>query len=104
MPSREFLAALEHFPKGLALPGDSYEDVRRKFAPAHGHDPGPDIAVEPARFGGVGGVWVDKRSTAFRACTARSPRRPGPCATPPSSSTGTHGSIERSRGPWARPA
>jgi acetyl esterase/lipase len=61
MPSREFLAALEHFPKGLASPGDSFDDVRRKFAPAHGHDPGPDIAVEPARFGGVGGVWVAKQ-------------------------------------------
>jgi len=61
MPSREFLAALEHFPKGLASPGDGFEDVRRKFAPAHGHDPGPDIAVEPAQAGGVGGVWVAKK-------------------------------------------
>jgi monoterpene epsilon-lactone hydrolase len=61
MPSREFLAALAHFPKDLAVPGDTHEDVRRKFAPAHGHDPGPDIAVTPARAGGVGGVWVAKK-------------------------------------------
>ena len=40
MPSREYLAALEQFPKGIAVPGDTHEDVRRKFAPAHGHDPG----------------------------------------------------------------
>jgi acetyl esterase/lipase len=64
MPSAEFLAALAHFPKDLALPGDSYQDVRRKFGPAHGHDPGPDIAVEPARFGGVGGVWVARKEAA----------------------------------------
>ncbi len=58
MPSREYLAALEQFPKGIAVPGDGYEEVRRKFAPAHGHDPGPDIAVEDARLGGVGGTWT----------------------------------------------
>jgi acetyl esterase/lipase len=61
MPSAEFRAALAHFPKGLALPGDTHEDVRRKFGPAHGHHPGPDIAVEPATLGGVGGVWVAKK-------------------------------------------
>lgn len=61
MPSPEFTAALAHFPKDLAVPGDTYADVRRKFAPAHGHDPGPDIAVEPARAGGVPGVWVAKK-------------------------------------------
>jgi monoterpene epsilon-lactone hydrolase len=61
MPSREFLAALAHFPKDLAVPGDTHEDVRRKFAPAHGHDPGPDIEVSPARAGGVSGVWVAKK-------------------------------------------
>ena len=61
MPSPEFTAALKHFPKDIAVPGDSYEDVRRKFAPAHGHDPGPDIAVEPASAGGVAGVWVAKK-------------------------------------------
>src|SRR5688572_5145283 len=59
MPSREFLAALAHFPKDLAVAGDTHEDVRRKFAPAHG--PGPDIAVTPARAGGVEGVWVAKK-------------------------------------------
>jgi len=58
MPSREYLAALEQFPKGIAVPGDGYEEVRRKFAPAHGHDPGPDIAVEDASLGGVGGTWT----------------------------------------------
>jgi acetyl esterase/lipase len=58
MPSREFQAALAHFPKDIAVPGDTFEDVRRKFAPAHGHDPGPDVSVEPATAGGVGGVWV----------------------------------------------
>ena len=61
MPSPEFTAALAHFPKDIAVPGDSYQDVRRKFAPAHGHDPGPDIAVEPATVGGVSGVWVAKK-------------------------------------------
>jgi acetyl esterase/lipase len=61
MPSPEFMAALAHFPKDIAVPGDTYEDVRRKFGPAHGHDPGPDISVEPARVGGVSGVWVAKK-------------------------------------------
>ncbi len=60
-PSAEFTRALAHFPKGLAHPSDSFEDVRRKFAPAHGHDPGPDIATEPARYGGVEGVWVSRK-------------------------------------------
>jgi acetyl esterase/lipase len=61
MASREYHAALESFPKGIAVPGDSYEDVRRKFAPAHGHDPGPDIETERVRVGGVGGVWVRRK-------------------------------------------
>ena len=61
MPSAEFRAALAYFPKDLALPGDTYEDVRRKFGPAHGHDPGTDITVLPAELGGVGGVWVAKK-------------------------------------------
>src|SRR5262245_33859997 len=61
MASREYAAALEVFPKGIAVPGDSYEDVRRKFAPAHGHDPGPDIAVEEASYGGVSGVWTAQK-------------------------------------------
>jgi acetyl esterase/lipase len=60
-PSPEYRAALAQFPKGIALPGDSYEVVRAKFKPAHGHDPGADIATEPATFGGVGGVWVSLR-------------------------------------------
>jgi acetyl esterase/lipase len=64
MPSPQFLAALPHFPKDLAVPGDTHLDVRRKFGPAHGHDPGPDIAVEPATLGGVGGVWVAKKGEA----------------------------------------
>jgi acetyl esterase/lipase len=64
MPSPEYQAALESFPKGIAVPGDSYEDVRRKFAPAHGHDPGPDIAVEEARYGGVPGVWTAQKGEA----------------------------------------
>jgi acetyl esterase/lipase len=62
--SAEFTAALAHFPKGLASPGDSYEDVRRKFAPAHGHDPGPDVACEEATVGGVPGVWVSLKEAA----------------------------------------
>jgi acetyl esterase/lipase len=61
MPSREFVTALEYFPKDLAAPTDTFEDVRRKFAPAHGHDPGPDVACEPATIGGVGGVWVARK-------------------------------------------
>ncbi len=61
-PSPEFTAALAHFPKGIAIPGDSFGDVRRKFAPAHGHDPGPDIATESASLGGVGGVWVSQKA------------------------------------------
>jgi monoterpene epsilon-lactone hydrolase len=62
MPSPEFVAALAHFPKDIAVPGDSYEVVRQKFGPAHGHDPGPDIVVEPARFAGVEGVWVARKA------------------------------------------
>jgi acetyl esterase/lipase len=69
MPSREFLAALAHFPKDLAVPGDTHEDVRRKFAPAHGHDPGPDIEVTSARPGGVDGVWVAKKGEPASAHT-----------------------------------
>src|SRR5215470_11017907 len=61
MASREYEAALEHFPKGIAIPGDTYEDVRRKFAPAHGHDPGPDIETREATLGGVGGVWTEQK-------------------------------------------
>src|SRR5262245_4306954 len=61
MASREYAAALEVFPKGIAVPGDSVEDVRRKFAPAHGHDPGPDITVEEASYGGVPGVWTAQK-------------------------------------------
>jgi acetyl esterase/lipase len=62
--SPEFTAALAHFPKGLASPADTYQDVRRKFAPAHGHDPGPDIACEPGAVGGVRGVWVSLKGKA----------------------------------------
>jgi acetyl esterase/lipase len=65
--SPEFRAALAHFPKGLASPSDTFEDVRRKFAPAHGHDPGPDVACEPAELGGVRGVWVWRKSAPPRA-------------------------------------
>src|SRR5215470_8281837 len=61
MASREYREALEHFPKGIAVPGDTHEDVRRKFAPAHGHDPGPDIEVAAAKLGGVGGVWTSPK-------------------------------------------
>lgn len=64
MPSPEYLAALEQFPKGIAVPGDSAEDVRRKFAPAHGHDPGPDIAVRDASYGGVRGTWAEPKGEA----------------------------------------
>lgn len=69
MPSPEFVAALAHFPKDIAVPGDSYEVVRRKFEPAHGHDPGPDISVEPARFGEVDGVWVARKGEPASAQT-----------------------------------
>ena len=61
MASREYQAALEQFPKGIAIPGDTYEDVRRKFAPAHGHDPGPDIETREATLGGVAGVWTAQK-------------------------------------------
>jgi len=61
MASREYEAALEQFPKGIAIPGDTYEDVRRKFAPAHGHDPGPDIETAEATLGGVAGVWTAQK-------------------------------------------
>ena len=64
MASREYTVALEQFPKGIAVPGDGYEDVRRKFAPAHGHDPGPDIAVEDASYGGVRGTWTAEKGEA----------------------------------------
>ncbi|HEY8123761.1 MAG TPA: hypothetical protein VII78_20750, partial [Myxococcota bacterium] len=60
-PSPEYRAALAQFPKGIAVPGDTYDVVRAKFKPAHGHDPGPDIATEPATLGGVAGVWVSLR-------------------------------------------
>ncbi|MBM4385491.1 MAG: alpha/beta hydrolase [Deltaproteobacteria bacterium] len=66
VPSAEFRAALANFPKGIAVPGDSHEVVRAKFKPAHGHDPGPDIAVEPASYGGVGGVWVSLKTKRHR--------------------------------------
>jgi epsilon-lactone hydrolase len=65
--SAEFTAALAHFPKGLASPSDTFEDVRRKFAPAHGHDPGSDVACVPATLGGVRGVWVSPKSQPARA-------------------------------------
>lgn len=56
--SAEFRAALAHFPKGLASPSDTHVDVRRKFAPAHGHPPGDDVACADATLGGVRGTWV----------------------------------------------
>jgi len=62
VPSAEYRAAFAQFPKGIAAPGDSYEVVRAKFKPAHGHDPGPDVACEPATLGGVGGVWVSLKA------------------------------------------
>jgi hypothetical protein len=61
-PSPEYRAALAQFPKGIAVPGDTYDVVRAKFKPAHGHDPGPDIATELATLGGVGGVWVSLKA------------------------------------------
>jgi acetyl esterase/lipase len=67
-PSAEFTAALASFPKGIAVPGDSYEVVRAKFKPAHGHDPGPDIATRVVSYGGVDGVWVSLKGK---------PQRPG---------------------------
>src|SRR5262249_22764815 len=63
---REYVAALEHFPKGIAVPGDTFEDVRRKFAPAHGHDPGPDIEVQEQAYGGVPGVWTAQKGEQTR--------------------------------------
>jgi acetyl esterase/lipase len=83
MASREYQAALELFPKGLAIPGDTHEDVRRKFAPAHGHDPGPDIAVEEGRYGGVFGVWTAQKGEAAQGREAAAQR----------------GGAERSAGP-----
>src|SRR3972149_3977428 len=64
MASREYAAALEQFPKGIAVPGDSVEDVRRKFAPAHGHDPGPDITVGDASYAGLRGTWAARKGEA----------------------------------------
>ncbi len=60
--SPEFRAALAHFPKGLASPSDTVADVRRKFAPAHGHPPGDDVVCADATLGGVGGTWVSLKS------------------------------------------
>jgi monoterpene epsilon-lactone hydrolase len=60
--SPEFSAALAHFPKGLASPSDTYLDVRKKFAPAHGHPPGDDVACEAATLGGVRGTWVSLKA------------------------------------------
>lgn len=65
--SAEFTAALAHFPKGLASPSDTFADVRRKFAPAHGHDPGADVVCDPAVLGGVRGVWVSPKGKPARA-------------------------------------
>ena len=39
MPSPQFEAALQHFPRDIAVPGDDFRTVRAKFEPAHGHDP-----------------------------------------------------------------
>jgi acetyl esterase/lipase len=64
--SAEFRAALAHFPQGRAAPSDTHLDVRRKFAPAHGHPPGDDVACEAAELGGVRGVWVSRRDRAPR--------------------------------------
>ena len=84
MPSPEFPAALAALSEGLAVPGDSYQDVRRKFAPAHGHDPGPDIAVEPAtrrrRRRRVGGEEGRARVRAHDLLRARRRLRLVPCA------------------------
>jgi len=64
MPSPEFTQALAHFPHDLAVPGDDFETVRARFAPAHGHDPGDDIAVTKATEPGVAGLWVTPEAAA----------------------------------------
>ncbi|MBW2418856.1 MAG: alpha/beta hydrolase [Deltaproteobacteria bacterium] len=64
MPSPEFEAALQHFPKDIAVPGDDFQTVRAKFEPAHGHDPGDDVSVEEALFEGVKGLWVTPKTCA----------------------------------------
>ncbi len=58
MASREFHEALKHFPDDISVPGDSLEQVRAKFARAHGQPPGDDVRVEHAEYRDVGGEWV----------------------------------------------
>ncbi len=64
MPSPEFEAALQHFPKDIAVPGDDFRTVRAKFEPAHGHDPGDDVLVEAADYGAVKSLWVIPKACA----------------------------------------
>lgn len=64
MPSPEFEAALQHFPKDIAVPGDDFETVRAKFGPAHGHDPGEDVSVASVEYGGVESLWVTPKACA----------------------------------------
>ena len=40
MASKEFDQALTFLPRDTAVPGDTFEQVREKFAPLHGHPPG----------------------------------------------------------------
>jgi acetyl esterase/lipase len=62
MPSPEFEAALQHFPKDIAVPGDDFETVRAKFGPAHGHDPGDDVSVAAVEYGGIESLWVTPKA------------------------------------------
>ncbi len=58
MPSQEFLKALEFLPRDTAVPGDTFVEVRAKFALLHGHPPGDDVNCTPGIAGGIPGTWV----------------------------------------------
>lgn len=68
MPSEEFEQALTFLPRDTAVPGDTFEDVRVKFAPLHGHPPGNDVVCQPGSYGGVDGTWVRPKGGGSDRC------------------------------------
>jgi acetyl esterase/lipase len=58
MASEEFQQLLKSLPGSIAVPGDSVDEVRTKFDAAHGQDPGNDVRVTHAEYGGTPGEWV----------------------------------------------
>ncbi len=66
MLSEQFKQMKPFLQAGLALPGDSYLQVREKMAPLHGHHPGEDASVVESKLNGVRCLSVETSSSKKR--------------------------------------